>query len=204
MLTGPSLWTDLYGRWIANAATTDRSGKGDEIILQAGVAALQQPLYSFIVVHFGSVDDAGHRHGVHALTHAQAVAWCDWALSQLLAHVGRYTAVLIVADHGATANGGHAGPELIVRDTPLVTWGPGMPRGALGTLRQRDAQPRVASDGARTDASFSPVSDLPLVSEALLLWWQPSPWPVACGYGQRSPRVPPCGTRRRSATALYG
>jgi hypothetical protein len=73
----------------------------------------------------------------------------------------------VLADHGATDNGGHAGPELIVRHTPLVTWGPGMPHGALGAIRQRDVPNRVLQ-----------ALGLPPLSSAGLTEVPPSWWSV--------------------------
>ncbi|HYH47127.1 MAG TPA: hypothetical protein VEG34_15710, partial [Thermoanaerobaculia bacterium] len=68
----------------------------------------------------------------------KAVARADAALGRLAAAAGPETALLVTSDHGVTDRGGHAGPEPEVLTVPVVTAGPGMPRGRLGELRQQD------------------------------------------------------------------
>jgi hypothetical protein len=130
---GPRLWADLYGPWLAGAESIETVMGDDERVLRAGLAALTGG-YDLVVVHFNELDDAAHRGG----DPEAVVRRTDAALGRLIARAGPETAILVTSDHGVTHRGGHAGPEPEVVEVPVAVGGPGMPRGDLGNLRQRD------------------------------------------------------------------
>ena len=135
-VAGPRLWTDLYGAWITDAVTTSGFAEEDERLLAATIHALERNRYQLTVVHFSRPDHAAHQYGASSAEYARALRWCDAAIAQIVQHVTPSTAVFITADHGVTRQGGHAGLEPVVRLTPLVTWGPGVAKGALPVMPQ--------------------------------------------------------------------
>ena len=131
---GPRLWADLYGPWLAGSETVETVAGDDDQVAAAGLAALKRGGYEIVVVHLSETDDAAHlgRETGEALRRADAF------LGRLVEGAGPGTAVVVTSDHGVTAEGGHAGPEEEVVRVPVVVRGPGLPRGDLGVLRQRD------------------------------------------------------------------
>jgi hypothetical protein len=162
-VAGPRLWADLYGAWVTRAATVAGWGdEDDQHSLRAAVAALAQGSYQLVVVHFSRADTAAHRYGAHSPAYGRAVAWYDAAIGQLLERAGAQTAVVVTSDHGVTAYGGHAGPEPEVLATPLVTWGPGTPRGLIGTIPQRSVSCLVLHALGLTRTTGRPDSAVPV------------------------------------------
>ncbi len=136
-VAGSSLWTDLYGAWIDEAFVVSTVHESDAEVLDAATEALRDGAFDLVVVHLGRCDDLAHRFGATSEEYREGARWCDVALGELVDVAPPGTAVLVTSDHGVTESGGHAGPEPIVRRTPLVTHGPGMTRGAIGELPQR-------------------------------------------------------------------
>lgn len=137
-VAGPRLWEDLYGPWLAGSETVDTISGDDERVLAAGLAALDRIRTGLVVVHLSETDDAAHLHGARSREYGEALRRADAALGRLVERAGPGTAVVVTSDHGVTASGGHAGPEEDVIRAPVVVRGPGLPRGDLGTVRQRD------------------------------------------------------------------
>lgn len=141
-VAGTYLWQDLYGPWLAGAATVATFRDDDARTLAAALTALHEPCYRLVVVHFTRLDERAHRFGVRSAAYAGAAAGYDRALGQLLDALPPGMAVLVTADNGVTDQGGHAGPEPLVLTAPLVTFGPGLPTGELGT-RVQNQLPRL-------------------------------------------------------------
>lgn len=133
---GPRLWKDLYGPWLAGAFEVSTLRGDDARVLRAARDALRR--HHLVVVHFGETDDAAHLAGAGSRAYTAALARADAALGELLRSAPPGTAVLVTSDHGVTGRGGHAGPEPAVLEVPVIAHGPGLPRGDLGSLRQRD------------------------------------------------------------------
>lgn len=138
---GPRLWADLYGPWLAGSESVETIAGDDGRVLAAGLAALERGGYGLVVVHLSETDDAAHLRGEPG----EALRRADAALVRLVERAGPGTAVVVTSDHGVTAGGGHAGPEEDVVRVPVVVRGPGLPRGDLGTLRQRDLHRLILS-----------------------------------------------------------
>lgn len=137
-VTGPSLWVELYGRWIDDSVTDTKLAGDDEAYLAAGLRALAEHRHQLLVVHLGQCDETAHRFGGRSPEYRQSLRWSDAALAQLLRAAGPGTAVVVATDHGVTSVGGHTALERTVRITPFVVLGPRFPRGELGTLAQTD------------------------------------------------------------------
>ncbi|QEH37275.1 Type I phosphodiesterase / nucleotide pyrophosphatase [Aquisphaera giovannonii] len=129
-VAGPSLWTDLYGTWIASAEVDPTFGSGDERLVAAALRALSSDSYRLIVLHVGRVDAAAHRSGTRSAMYRGSVRWCDEVVRRIAREMGQGTGLVVTSDHGMTEDGGHAGPEPSVLTTPLVTFGAGLPTGA--------------------------------------------------------------------------
>ncbi|HSK79517.1 MAG TPA: alkaline phosphatase family protein [Thermoanaerobaculia bacterium] len=146
---GPRLWADLYGPWLSGSEIVGTVSGDDARVLAAGLAALDRGGTGLVVVHLSETDDAAHLHGARAREYGDALRRADAALGRLVERAGPDTAVVVTSDHGVTASGGHAGPEEDVVRTPVVVRGPGLPRGDLGTLRQRDLHRLIVALPAR-------------------------------------------------------
>ena len=75
-----------------------------------------------VVAHLAELDAVAHRHGAGADVEAwrAAARRVDARLGELLASAPPGRAVVVLADHGTTRRGGHAGGEAVVRRAPLV------------------------------------------------------------------------------------
>lgn len=137
-VAGPRLWADLYGPWLDGSETVQTISGDDSRVLAAGLSALDLYRTGLVAVHLSETDDAAHLHGARSAEYAEALRRADAALGRLVERAGPGTAIVVTSDHGVTASGGHAGPEADVIRAPVVVRGPGLPRGDLGTIRQRD------------------------------------------------------------------
>lgn len=137
-VAGPRLWTDVYGRWVHASRTLDTFVGDEGPLVDAAVGAVRSGEYRLVVLHLGRTDEAAHRAGGTSAEYAQAARWCDDAVRRVARALDPQTCLIVTSDHGVTDAGGHAGPERVVLDTPLVTFGPGLPVGRFGPLRQRD------------------------------------------------------------------
>ena len=79
----------------------------------------------FLLVHPMGADDAGHRHGGEAAEYRERVREMDAILAELLPlWTADHYQVVITADHGMRADGGHGGDTPAERDVPLYGIGP--------------------------------------------------------------------------------
>ncbi len=92
------------------------------------------------------VDRAGHAHGVGA-DYRTAARDTDAMLRTAFAHIDfSRDAVIVTADHGHVAPGGHGGTERDVSNVPVVLAGAGVvPHAIAGDARSIDIAPTVAA-----------------------------------------------------------
>ena len=160
---GPRLWADLYGPWLNGSFSIESVTGQDGRVLRAGLAALRSRRYGLVVVHLNGPDDAAHLAGGRSAGYRRSLAAADEALGRLVAAADPETTVVVTADHGTTDAGGHAGPEEEVLAVPLVVWGPGSPRGDLGTVLQKEVQRSVLGAlGLEPLPAAPPVRPAPL------------------------------------------
>src|SRR5262249_49811218 len=96
----------------------------------AAVRVLEQGPELLLVLH-NAPAEAAHRHGAAAPEYRAARLEADRALAALVAAVDlERDALVVIADHGHTATGGHGGAEPEVTFVPLVLAGAGVRRGA--------------------------------------------------------------------------
>lgn len=114
--------------------------------LRAGLLALDRG-YPLVVLIPGAVDNAGHEHGAASPQYREAALQVDRELDELLRtlDLSRDT-VVVTADHGHTAAGGHGGDEPEVMEVPLVMAGAGIRAGAhVAGARLIDLAPTLAA-----------------------------------------------------------
>lgn len=114
--------------------------------LRAGLLALDRR-YPLVVLIPGAVDNAGHQRGAGSRPYREAALQVDRQLGELMRALDLTRDTLVVtADHGHTAAGGHGGDEPEVMRVPLVMAGAGVRRGALAApVRLIDLAPTLAA-----------------------------------------------------------
>lgn len=110
-------------------------------------AALAAGKAELVVLLVGVVDAAGHQHGGDSPEYRLAAETADRALARALNGVDLgQDAIIVVADHGHTDNGGHGGLEPEVVTVPLIAAGAGIdPRGRPHDARLIDIAPTVSA-----------------------------------------------------------
>ncbi|HEY3122287.1 MAG TPA: alkaline phosphatase family protein [Vicinamibacteria bacterium] len=104
----------------------------------------KQPQLYFIDVSL--MDQVGHGWGAASAEYARGARMVDDELLRLAADLDLSRSVLIVtADHGHVARGGHGGSEPDVMTVPLVLAGASIRPGARATAEQVDVAPTVAA-----------------------------------------------------------
>ncbi|HUG54865.1 MAG TPA: alkaline phosphatase family protein [Vicinamibacteria bacterium] len=92
-----------------------------------------------VVVELHLVDKAGHGWGARSDEYRRAALRADDATRGLASRLDlTRDALVVTADHGHVAAGGHGGPEEDVLHVPLMLAGAGVRPGARGTARQVD------------------------------------------------------------------
>ncbi|MFT3693498.1 MAG: alkaline phosphatase family protein [Kofleriaceae bacterium] len=100
---------------------------------------------AFVPVLVLDVDRNGHAHGIGP-EYRQAAREVDAMLRDLVSQLDLHHITLIItADHGHVAPGGHGGPEREVKHTPLILVGAGVRAGARIDPKTIDIAPTVAA-----------------------------------------------------------
>ncbi|MGE0395805.1 MAG: alkaline phosphatase family protein [Kofleriaceae bacterium] len=110
-------------------------------------AALAEGNAELVIMLVGAVDAAGHQHGAASEEYRIAAEGADRALARALGRVDlAEDAIVIVADHGHTARGGHGGVEPEVVAVPFIAAGAGIVPGATPRdARLIDVAPTVSA-----------------------------------------------------------
>ena len=103
--------------------------------------------YSLVVFIPSLVDEVGHEVGAEGAEYARQAVAVDRELAAALAALDlTRDTVIVTADHGHTAAGGHGGVEDEVMEVPLVLAGAGIrPGAALGEAYVSDVAPTAAA-----------------------------------------------------------
>jgi hypothetical protein len=115
---------------------------------QRGLPAAGRATDELFVVNAAVVDRAGHEHGAASAAYRAAALELDRQIVAILDGIDLVRdAVVIVADHGHVAGGGHGGLEPEVVTVPLVLAGAGVRAGATlePAARMIDVAPTVAA-----------------------------------------------------------
>jgi Metalloenzyme superfamily/Type I phosphodiesterase / nucleotide pyrophosphatase len=132
----------MFAHQLSEAVATPWSGGW----VRAGLLALERR-YPLVVIIPGGVDNAGHERGAASDEYRAAALQIDRQLGELLGALDlTRDTIVVTADHGHTAAGGHGGDEPEVMRVPLVMAGAGVRRGAtIEGARLVDVAPTVAA-----------------------------------------------------------
>lgn len=156
-VVGTGLWRSLFGPDLERAFVLDSGPKDTpgafDFVLPAlyrfewdGLRTLLQRKPRIGVLDLVTPDYAAHEFGTASPRYAQACGVADRVLQHLLDEVDLWrTLVVVTADHGHLAQGGHGGDEPEVLRVPLVIAGRGIRAGATGPARQTDVAPTIAA-----------------------------------------------------------
>jgi hypothetical protein len=156
-IAGSNLWQSLFGADLRGA-----SFFGPEIVDTRGAFASVGPqmmrrdvqAVEFIltrqpqlgVLDFLALDYAAHEHGAASGEYARAANEADRLIGVLLDRVDLFRTLLVVtADHGHLAEGGHGGDEPEVTSIPWVMAGRGVREAVAGRGRQIDVAATLAA-----------------------------------------------------------
>jgi hypothetical protein len=151
-VAGTPGWADLFGPWVDEVrevpdphyGDTDGIAAADAAVAAAAAGLLQTPA-RLVVVHFPGPDVAAHSFGAASPTYADAVRKVDAHLAALARAAGPQDVLIVTADHGHLARGGHGGWEPEVKRVPVVLAGRAIRPGGRGPdVRQEDIAPTVA------------------------------------------------------------
>jgi Type I phosphodiesterase / nucleotide pyrophosphatase len=156
LAAGPGAQT-LFAPWIDERVVYSRLDPADSHDLpkleaelrwmgEATRALLREKRPNLFVLDFAITDDAGHGWGTASRQYQAAAQAVDEEIQRLAPEMDLRRSVLVVtADHGHTARGGHGGPEEAVMHVPLVLVGGPVRPGATGAAEQTDIAPTVAA-----------------------------------------------------------
>jgi hypothetical protein len=100
----------------------------------------------FVMIELHLVDKAGHGWGARSEEYRRAAVQVDEAIRSLAARLElAQDALVVTADHGHVAAGGHGGPEEDVVHVPLVLAGAGIRAGVRGSCRHVDVAPTLSA-----------------------------------------------------------
>lgn len=121
----------------------------DRAVFEAGLAAVKAGT-NLVFMHFSATDEMAHAHGANSDQYRQAAATIDGYLGQIVdLTLARGGTVLITADHGHIATGGHGGGERAVTHVLLALAGAGVRPAQPGAQEliasQADLAPTVAA-----------------------------------------------------------
>lgn len=151
--------------WFAELAfggcESAKTTMSNEEFIRAADEALRGKAH-VVVLHWLGVDWNGHEHGGASGQYAAAARDAD-TLVEMVRERSAGRAVVVIADHGHSARGGHGGDEPSVMEVPLVLSGPGVTKGAA------PSEPAQAEDVASTLAVLAGVA-VPAASIGKPLW----------------------------------
>ena len=139
-------WGTMFGQYVQYGEYVDGEGEAyDNEVEQKAAALIRQNQPDLMLVHFSSVDNNGHAHGGSSPEYVAAAKEIDARIGRMLPLLQPGTTVVVVADHGHIATGGHGGWEPEVLGVPLIFSGPGIKVGTFGLVRQADLAPTVSA-----------------------------------------------------------
>ena len=125
---------------VYEAALRQQAGQSRALLEEARGQA------GFVMLELHAVDEAGHGWGAASQEYRRAAASADEAIRGFAAPLDLSRDTLVVtADHGHVAPGGHGGAEPSVLHVPLVLAGAGIRAGARGACRQVDLAPTLCA-----------------------------------------------------------
>ncbi|MEE2570494.1 alkaline phosphatase family protein [Pseudarthrobacter sp. J64] len=131
-------WAPIPGTLFCNAADVRLAGRDDAETVLRAADYLTNGNPDGMFVHLDEVDEAGHSSGTASGAYLTALRRADERVGQLLDAVRRrpeYAVeewlIMVVADHGHTAAGGHGGHSAEERQVFVIVNGPGIEPGSV-------------------------------------------------------------------------
>lgn len=154
-IVGSTAWDQLYGAELdhiftiespPDAYTSVQSNlAADRRVLSAALDLLDSPP-GLMLVHFLSVDSAGHGFGGASPEYLQSAEGVDSMIGELVDKIDLdRTALIVTADHGHIDTGGHSGPEPVVIQVPVISAGSGIQEGEYPPAQMADLAPTIAA-----------------------------------------------------------
>ncbi|MFE2009913.1 alkaline phosphatase family protein [Streptomyces sp. NPDC059491] len=163
----PTLDTLVVGTWspirdtvFGPAVDTRLGGVGDADTTTTAVSRLTGTDADATFVHLDEVDGAGHSHGTESQNYLDALQAADTRIGRILdAVTSRATyadedwQIVVTADHGHTAGGGHGGNTPAERQTFVIATGAGFTPGSVrNDVKITDIAPTVLTHFGVTPA----------------------------------------------------
>jgi len=130
---------ELFGDDMREGGVRGYFGKGADIFgayvdddaVEAGAwRILDDPAAVLALVHFGSVDQAGHTLKPWSAAYREALAAVDRRVGRLASRLDlSRDALVVLGDHGSDDDGHHGGPDALARATAFLAVGKGFARG---------------------------------------------------------------------------
>lgn len=144
-VVGSRGWRQLYGDVIDTSRFVgDDVAEADPRLAERAIEILGEDAPDLLIVHLPDVDHRGHESGV-GRAYREAAARADELIGEIAGAMPSGTALIVTADHGHIATGGHGGPEREVTRVPLVLSGEGLVPGARGEVALGDVAPTIAA-----------------------------------------------------------
>lgn len=147
-IAGNRRWADILPADIAAETKFFPATAADaDAQVMAQVAQwVDDPTISLIVAQFSQIDAAADAAGVDSDVYQTALKAVDWQLEQLRKILDlSATTLIITADYGHLAQGGHGGDDPEVVTLPLIMVGQGVSPGKYSPARQQDIAPTIAA-----------------------------------------------------------
>ncbi len=126
------------------ASTAD--AEADRQVTEVALALMRSLRPNFLLIHLGQVEHATQSFGAASQQYRSAVRRVDSHIREIAEAMSLTRNVLIVtADHGHLANGGHGGGEEEVLITPFVMIGGRVLPGSHEEIDQADIAPTIAT-----------------------------------------------------------
>ncbi|MEU8823568.1 alkaline phosphatase family protein [Streptomyces sp. NPDC048636] len=144
-------WGPITGNVFGKAVDTRIAGADDADTTAKAVDKLATTDADATFVHLDEVDAAGHSHGTAGQQYRDALAAADTEIGRILQAVSSRSGyadedwqIIVTADHGHTAGGGHGGSSPAERQTFVIAKGAGFTPGSVrNDVKISDIAPTV-------------------------------------------------------------
>ena len=165
-VAGPALWTGRFGQWIDGVGDW-HWGTSDATRVAAMEKALVQSRPGLHILHLDALDRIGH---IDPSAAGETVATIDATVEGLASRLRPSDLLLVLSDHGRRLDGGHAGREFVVTQTPLLASHPlPLPRETTQAAFAASLAEWLDVPRASPPAPSRPISLIVAVSLAVIL-----------------------------------
>lgn len=164
---GDDTWSNLYPRQFQRAFPFPSFNTRDLHTVDDGILSqlpdeLSRDDWDVLVLHFLGVDHVGHTFGPSSLAMEEKLKQMDKALRTVFSSAGDDTVVMVMGDHGMTADGNHGGATVEETGAALLMYSSG---GLL--LGSADSHGNGVMGWARDDGKFYKVDQVDFWSRTI-------------------------------------